>query len=420
MISAEAMEDLLVVVDEWASEHLAPDSLEEAEQMGVAVGRRVGRLVTKRAIASSVERFEQAAGGVQCQCGLRSRQIGRRPRMLMTLCGPVQVQRRYYHCSSCGTGHVPWDAAQGLSSRQTTPAVKLMACELAAHLSYADTVRVLERTTGLALEESSVELIVEEVGGRVREAEDAQMRLALAGEIATAQQAPDRLYVGVDGAYAHIDGAWHEVKVGVVYDEVGHKWYLSAREPAEQFGERVYAASAAAGVEAAAEVVVIGDGAEWIWNLAALHFPGAVEVVDYWHACEHIYQVANACYGEGTKAAHRWAGRYKRRLFEEGPEPLLRSLRAMRPDRAEASEVVRLARGYFERHRDRMRYPQFRRRGLAIGSGPVEAACKVIVGQRLKRAGMRWTDAGADHILALRCLVKSDQHQRLYEHSRAA
>jgi len=420
VISPEAIKDLLDHVSDWVSEHLAPDSLEEAEQMGVAVGRAVARTVTEQGIASSVERFEQAADGVQCQCGLRARQVSRRRRTLMTLSGLVQVERRYYHCAQCRTGHTPWDVAQGISSRQHTPAVKLLVCELAAELPYGGTVRILERTTGLVVEESTAEWIAAEVGVRARARDELARQRAMAGEVEP-RQAPNCLYVSVDGAHAHIDDAWHEVKVAVLRDEAGeYKRYLAAREAAEQFGERVYAAAAEAGVEAASEVVVVGDGAEWIWNLAATHFPGATEVVDYWHACEHIHEVANACYGEGTKAARRWAERHKGRLWADGPGPLLRSLRGLRPGTTEGVEAVRLARGYFGRHRDRMRYHDFRRRGITIGSGPVEAACKVIVGQRLKGAGMRWTDAGADHILALRCLVKSGDHQRLHEHSRAA
>jgi len=421
VISPEAMQDLLAHVSSWCSEHLAPNSLDEAEQAGVVVGREVGRVVTERGIASSVERFEQAGGGVECECGRAARNVGRRTRMLMTRSGLAQVERRYYHCAQCGAGYRPWDVAQGLGSKQQTPVVKSLICELAARLPYADTVWILERTTGLVVEESNAELIVAEVGGRARAEDELARQRAMEGEVSPEpQQTPKSLYVAVDGAHAHIDGSWHEVKVGVVYSEGGGKRYLAAREEAGQFGERVYAAAAEAGVEAASEVVALGDGAEWIWNLVATHLPGAIEIVDYWHACEHIHEVANAYWGEGTKAASRWAERHKGRLLEEGPGPLLRSLRGLRSTTAEGLKAVRLARGYFGRHRERMRYPQFERRGLSIGSGSVEAACKVIVGQRLRRAGMRWTDAGADHILALRCLVKSGDHHRLYEHSRAA
>jgi len=417
MISDDARDDLLDFVSSWACEHAVAGSLQEAEQLGLEVGAMVRRAVAQEAVSSSIARFEQSGSSLACQCGGSARMVGRRERVLVSMCGQVKARRRYYHCRDCGTGYAPWDRAQGMTQRQFTPAVKALVAELATHLSYSDTVMLLKRTTGLGIEESSAEQVVEEVGTRVREDQRERTRRILAGEV-LGEKSPKKLYVGVDGTHAHIDGAWHEVKVGVIYDDAGHKQYLAARESAEKFGERTYAAAVEAGVETAAEVVVIGDGAEWIWNLAALHFPDAIEIVDYWHACEHICEAANACYGEGTKAARGWAEDYKRRLFEEGCEPLLRSLRAMRPDTLQGLEAVRLARGYFGRHRKRMRYPQFRRRGLAIGSGPVEAACKVIVGQRLKRAGMRWTDAGADHILALRCLLKSGDHHRLHQHSR--
>jgi len=346
--------------------------------------------------------------------------VNRREPRLLRLSGAVQVMPRYYHCGECGSGHLPWDAQQGLSGRQYTPAVKALVARVAAQLSYAETVELIEQATGLQIEESGAELIVEEVGGRARAAEEEQMRAALAGELEAAEEVPDRLYVGIDGAQAHIDGSWHEVKNGVVYEQEGGKRYVAVQECAEDFGERVYAAAAQEGIEQVDESVVIADGAEWIWNLAAMHFPDAIEIVDFWHACERIWEVANAHYGEGTKRARRWAKRHKRRLLQEGPGPLLRALDRMKPTTEDGMETIRRARGYFWAHRHRMRYPEFRRRGLAIGSGPVEAACKVIVGQRLKRAGMRWSHKGADHILALRCLVKSGDGHTLQQLSRVA
>lgn len=418
MVRAEAIEDLLEYVRSWVDEVVEAEDLQEAEGLGVELGRLVGQAITQRA----VRRFREASNrgsSMQCRCGGGARFVGYRGRSLLTLAGRIEVERGYYHCSDCGTGHLPWDAEQGLSGRQYTPGVKALVAEVAAQLSYAETVELVERATGLQIEESGAELIVEEVGGRAREAEQRELERALAGEIEV-QEPPDRLYVGIDGTHAHIDGAWHEVKNAVVYEEQGEKRYVSAQEPAQCFGDRVYAAAARAGAEQAGEVVVIGDGAEWIWNLAAMHFPDAVQIVDFWHACEHLWEVANAHYGEGTAQARRWAERHKRRLLQHGPAPLLRALHRMEPSDEQAAEAIRLVRGYFTAHSQRMRYPQFRGAGLAIGSGPVEAACKVIVGQRLKRAGMRWSHEGADHVLALRCLVKSGEHHKLRGLARAA
>ncbi len=418
MISDEAEKDLLDVLSWWYAEHGEADSLEDAEQLGCEVGRIATEAVAQEGVNDSIACTEQS-GSIDCECGAQARMVNCRERTLISDCGQLHAKRRYYHCRECKTGWVPWDRLQGLTQRQFTPRLKALVAELAAHMSYSETVYWLGRIPGLEIEESSAEQIVEEVGGRAREYQRELIAQALAGELGV-DIAPERLYLGVDGAHAHIDRAWHEVKHVVAQIEGQDRWYDAAREPAEQFGERVYALAARLGVEDAGEVVMLGDGAEWIWNLTAMHFPGAVQILDYYHACEYIHEVSSAHYGEDSKLGRRWAIRHKRRLLEEGPEPLLRALGAMRPKTQETKEVIRRTRGYVRRHRERMRYPQFRARGLQIGSGPVEAACKVITGQRLKGAGMRWSDAGADHVLALRCLAKSRQHDTIRNCARAA
>ena len=203
-------------------------------------------------------------------------------------------------------------------------------------------------------------------------------------------------------------------------DEAKNCHYLAAQEPAELFGERAYAAAARRGVEQATETVVIGDGAEWIWNLAAHHYPQATEIVDYWHACEHIWELRKVLYAADSEAGDRWAHEHCRRLKEAGPAHLRRALARCQPPSAEAQKVVRTERGYFDRHRRRMQYPQFRVRGMMIGSGPVEAACKVVVGHRLKRAGMRWSQAGAAAIPAVRCAVLNHHPEQLDQAARLA
>jgi len=418
LISDQARDDLLDYLRHWYGEHGEAHSLEEAEHLGREVASLAAQSVAQAGVDDSIARSERS-GSIECACGAPARLVDRRERVLLSDCGELRAQRRYYHCRTCRTGWAPWDRQQGLTQRQYTPRVKALVGELAAHLSYAETVDLLGRLLGLELEESCAEQIVAEVGARVRAQQQQWRAQALAGEL-SAPDAPERLYLGVDGAHAHIDGSWHEVKHVVAQVEGEARRYDAARAPAEQFGERVYALAAGLGVEQAGEVVMLGDGAEWIWNLTAMHFPDAVEILDYYHACEYIHEVAEAHYGAGSQRGQRWAQGHKRRLLEDGPEPLLRSLHALRGRSPEAREVIERTRDYVRRHRQRMRYPQFRARGLPIGSGPVEAACKVITGQRLKRAGMRWSDAGADHILALRCLAKSGQHHIIRQCSRAA
>jgi hypothetical protein len=418
LISDQAEKDLLDFLSWWYVEHGECHSLEEAEQLGREVANVTAQAIAQEGVEDSITRSEES-GSIECDCGGSARMVNRRGRTLISHCGQLQARRRYYHCSDCSTGWAPWDRLQGLTQRQFTPRLKALVAELAAHMSYSETAYWLGRTIGLEIEESSAELIVEEVAERARAYQRDRMARALAGELGI-DIAPKRLYLGVDGAHAHIDGSWHEVKHVVAQIEGQRRWYDAAREPSEQFGERVYALAASLGVEQAGEVVMLGDGAEWIWNLTAMHFPDAVQILDFYHACEYIHEVADAHYDEDSKLGRRWANRHKRRLLEEGPGPLLRALGAMRPETEEAEEVIQRTRGYVRRHRERMRYPQFRARGLQIGSGPVEAACKVITGQRLRRAGMRWSDDGADHVLALRCLAKSGQHDTIRDCARAA
>lgn len=418
MISDQARNDLLDFFSWWYAEHGEAESLEEAEQLGREVANIAAQAVAQEGVNDSIARSKQS-GGIECRCGAQARMVNRRGRTLVSDCGLLLANRRYYHCAVCRTGWAPWDRQQGLTQRQFTPRLKALVAELAAHMSYSETVYWLERTLGLEIEESSAEQIVEEVGRRARAYQQELRAQALAGEV-NVEIAPKRLYLGVDGAHAHIDGGWHEVKHVVAQIEGQQRWYDAAREPSEQFGERVYALAASLGVEDAEEVVMLGDGAEWIRHLVAMHFPNAVQILDYYHACEYVHEVAQAHYGESSEQGRRWAARHKRRLLEEGPEPLLRALGAMCPKTEEAKEVIQRTRGYVRRHRGQMRYPQFRARGLQIGSGPVEAACKVITGQRLKRAGMRWSDEGADHVLALRCLAKSGQHDIIAHCARAA
>lgn len=175
----------------------------------------------------------------------------------------------------------------------------------------------MEQVTGVRLEESSAERILDDVGSRLRAEEAALIESYDCQEITPlVAHVPERLYISMDGTSAHIDGSWHEVKTGVVYeaqpgaqglDEARSLRYVAAQESAEQFGHRLYVAAAQAGVAQTREVVVIGDGAEWIWNQASHHHPEATQIVDCWHACQHIHALATSYYGEGSANGKRWA-----------------------------------------------------------------------------------------------------------------
>jgi hypothetical protein len=245
--------------------------------------------------------------------------------------------------------------------------------------------------------------------------------------------------VQTDGVFIRYLDDWHEVKLGLVSGcEVGapavgeepaqrHRLvgpsYLATRLPAQRFGPQLLAEAARRGaleivgwehgpgdepvdlrVPALAvlrEVVVLGDGAAWIWNLAAEHFGQRTEIVDWYHASEHLWTLGKALFGAGTAQTRAWVDEMLETLTTKGAAELLPLLDAVVPPNEEAKEVLRVERGYFATNQERMDYPAFRERGLPIGSGAVESAARHLVQDRLKRAGMRWSEPGAQAVLAV-------------------
>jgi len=148
---------------------------------------------------------------------------------------------------------------------------------------------------------------------------------------------------------------------------------------------------------------VIGDGAGWIWDLADQHFPSAIQIVDLYHARQHLWELSSKLFPNEPKARQRWIARCLDRLERGKVEALVKILREPQPGTDELAKTVANEVEYFERNADRMRYPAFRAQGLFVGSGVIEAACKIVIGARLKCSGMFWTVRGANAIIALRC-----------------
>lgn len=432
--STETTKDLQDMAAGWARENVSVATIWEAEQVIVEVARKLAQSM----MAAAVEKLDREATyegtGIACDCGERARFVSYRSRWIRTLCGDIEAERAYYHCKECGRGYLPWDRGQGLDQRIWSPGVKALVAESCARLTYTEVSKLFERVLGFSVEESSQQDIVGDIGSRLRAQELDVIDGYFERDKAIETDArPSRLYVSMDAAKAHTGGGWHDIKTGVVFegkrpprdserktDEMQGARYVAIQETSEEFGRRLYARALASGAEHARQVVVIGDGAEWIWNEAAIHFHGSVEILDYYHACEHIWSLANTFYGEGSSNGKRWAETHCRKLKRAGPTSLLRALCRRKARTAEQKESLRRELAYIRTHRKRMQYPKYLARDMMIGSGPVESACKVVVGQRLKQAGMRWSEDGADAILALRTAVLNDESDRIEWAARAA
>lgn len=357
-------------------------------------------------------------------CDHLVRMQSRRPRTMGTTCGPLTFLRPWYVCPACGHGFSPADTTLAVPAHaRLSPAFVAWLVELGATATYREATRLLERLTGLRVAADTVRAHTTVIGAQVADADDAALARVQATREAAApvDPAPGTLVVETDGAMVHYRDGWHEVKIGVVGGaadgEVTAASYVAAREPAEQFGPRLLAEAARRG---ALDVVrwagpplrpglgvlrpvhVVGDGAAWIWNLAADHFGDRTEVVDFYHAAEHVWAVARAVYGADTDEARVGATVAIRALRAVGVAPVRAALAAIQAATPDAAAAVRLERGYFATNAERMAYPTVAAAGLPIGSGAVESSAGHVVQHRMKRPGQRWSDRGGRAMLALR------------------
>jgi hypothetical protein len=309
---------------------------------------------------------------------------------------------------------------------------------LGAVTTFREATRLLAELAGVAVGSETLRTQAERIGTEL----EGQQRAAMACVEQTHEPpagdhdpAPGRLVIETDGVMVryrdrHLDGAlgdsdWHEVKVGLAGGWLdGHlrtPSYVAAREPAVAFARRLGTEAARRGALDVVKwhpwdgtpaelrpVVVVGDGAKWIWeHVATLFGDERTEIVDWYHASEHIWTVAKAVHGDDTPETKAWAKIALDHLWQTGAQPVVEWFDATRPGSTEASATVQRERGYFTTNAARMQYPAFRERHLPIGSGAVEASAKHLVQQRMKRAGSRWSDLGARAILDLRCHLLS-------------
>jgi Uncharacterised protein family (UPF0236) len=368
-----------------------------------------------------------------------------RKRPVRTSCGPLRYARPRYRCRPCHQEWSPADQTLGVAPRARLSArLDDWLAEVGAERPFLPAAALLERLTGVQVSKETVRLHSEQRGTALEAAQQAAVQQVLAtGEPAeTGDAVPGTLLVETDGVMVRYrPTGWHEVKVGLVGGWEAARLqapsYVAAREEAAGFGPRLLTEAArrgaldvvdwagartGAGLARLRAVVVLGDGAAWIWNLAAEHFGERTEIVDFYHASEHLWTLAHALYGPETAAAAAWATARLQTLREAGGAALLPTMRGLRPTSAEAQEVLRRERGYFRTHAARMAYPTFVAQGWPIGSGAVESAAKHLVQLRLKRPGARWSPAGAQALLTLLAHLASrpTRATRSGEHRRQA
>lgn len=354
-----------------------------------------------------------------CACGGVAGFEGYRRKQVQTVLGWITIRRAYYACAACGHGHCPLDAPLGLARDSHSPGVRRLASRFGARLPFAQAAADLAAATAtIQLSPSTVRALTEAAGAqREREVAAAIVAAWTTGLPPTPEPAPDRLYVALDGVrILGTDGAGREVKVGVVVPVRGtgagerreRASYAAGLEPADRFGPRLALEAQRRGLEGAGQVAVLGDGAAWIWTLAAEHFPTAVQIVDWFHASERVWALGRVLHGPETPQTSAWVETQLARLAQGEAAALAVAWQTL-SCRSEAAAVRDEQVTYFTNQASRMAYDRYRAAGWDIGSGMVESACKHLIAAREKGAGMRWSEAGAQTVAAVRVLLANDQ-----------
>lgn len=417
--------------------------LEALEQATRAALQRAGA----RLLQELLDQPEHSGPPLACSCGQDMRCEGARPKRLVSLLGTLILRRPYYHCRHCWRGTAPRDAELDIAGTQYSPGVRRVLAVVGGETSFERGRRLLAELAAITVSSKAVERQAEAVGADLAARADCARRQA---ELAQFPPPPGAalptLYIEMDGTGIPVTAAeaagragkqtetatTREVKLGCVFTQAGldaqgrplrdpnSTTYTGAIEDAAAFGRRIYHEAWQRGLHRAQRQVVIGDGAAWVWNLSHVYFPDAIEIVDIYHAREHLWDLARTLFPLSRQQRRRWVKRRKKQLDEGRIEHLVRALRNTPTDTAAQQEALRLEANYFEGHAERMRYAEFRRQDLFVGSGVVEAGCRALIGARLKKSGMFWTVKGANAIIALRCAQLSDRFDDYWEDRAAA
>ncbi len=412
------------------------------EAWEVALRHRTLRLAA-RAIEQrlNADTSDEQGPRVPCRCGGEARFAGRRAKQFQSVLGALRLERAYYHCPSCGHGFCPRDRHLGIENTSLSPALTRMTGTVGAMVSFLEGSELLQELAGVVVDAKQVERTAEALGKEIAEHERDH------SEPSDTLALPKTLYLGIDGTGIPLraeelagstgkqpngSAITREVKLctiwsaesldehGIPIRDEGSVTYSAAIESAatpdtaqerSAFTQRIWREAQRRRFSQTERTAALGDGAPWIWNQVQELFPGTTEIVDRFHAKQHLSDLSKALYGPTHPRASQWAKRRQEELDAGRFQALLAAIRR----HVAHSEEARRGLHYFETNRHRMRYPEFHAQGLCTSTGVVEAGCKVAIGTRLKRAGMHWTVRGANAIIALRCCKLSGRFQDFWE-----
>jgi hypothetical protein len=383
--------------------------------------RRIGQQAATKAMVARWEQSDRSSP-IHCRhCQQPMQSWGRRGKRIRTICGSAELTRRVYYCPPCGLWRTPLDERLHVDETGITPGLSRLICRTALELAYDQSQRLLTDTLGFSPCSARE---IERVANRHGEQIERQVSAVPAVLPARPKTASRAYCLAIDAVM--IPGLpdpdqhclnWHDVKLAVAFDptHVREPFYVAGREDKESFGTRLWHQLETRQLAADRFHMVLADGAPWIWNLVEEHLPGVPQLLDFYHAAEHLHATAAAIWAEPGATA--WWQRRLDQLKQGNIDKFFAALKLLARSHTTTDPDLSPTRlhQYFEENRRRLIYRWALDRGLPIGSGTVESAARHIVQQRLKQSGMRWSDPGAQAVLNLRTLHRNGLFEQYWE-----
>jgi len=371
-------------------------------------------------------------------------------KQVVTLVGGLTFSRSRFVCPRCRASRFPGDEALGIADTSRSPGVQRLEARLGAKEAFKEVAVDLRLAAGLSVSAKDAQRVSEAIGQEIEQWGQCARRAQRRPDAPEPEGAPiETFYAEFDGtgvpmAAAQLVGRrgkqpdgtakTREAKLGCVFtqsgnDEAGRPvrdrnttTFVGAIETADAFGARFYDEAVRRGLYRARRVVTLSDGAEWAKNLADTQFPNAIHIIDFYHAAEHVARLAKEFYERTPQFLESQIDRWTEELYEGRVQAIIDQASALLPKDPDSQKDARKEIAYLSKNKHRMKYDEYRAQGLFIGSGVIEAACKHVIGQRLKQSGMFWSERGANAIIALRCAILSNRFEEFWEqrHANAA
>jgi hypothetical protein len=406
--STKAKEAIITLLAEEISTHIIAKEINNVEELENSL-REMLKEIGQQTYGKVLEKEDEKLGKrIMCACGSKARRISIRSAKFMTVFGWIEYRRSYYGCACCGKKENRLDEEWGLSPGKVSQVLGKLLAIAGVDIAFERGKRTIKEMLLLEVSDNSIRKQTQNEGEKqaeneaewIRDTHDEswlQKRERHIGEVL------DRLYGSIDGAHVPIEAEWRELKtvcwyqVAGVYGQEKHRAqeisYHSEIAPAQDFGQLVWATGVRRMADKARELIFVCDGAAWIWRLVEQYFPNAIQIVDWYHACEYLTPIAEAVYSQETER-HTWLQKVKDELWLGKIDEVIQACNAYAHHHL-AAHAAQRAVTYFSNNQHRMDYAAYRQKGYWIGSGTVESACKQIASARLKIAGARWTLKGA-------------------------